>query len=151
MSEAKSFRKPYVPEVKANWWTKNPFYTRYMLREGTCLLGLFVSCEILLGIFLFAMCDLSAAEATAESAAPYMWWINSFVGNPIVMILNLVALAACLYHAVTFFNMMPQAVRIFMNKNSTELVPGSFIVIGQYIALGVCTLFILILAFASIP
>ncbi len=151
MSEVKSYRKPYVPKVKANWWTKNRFYTLYMLREGTCLLGLFASCEILLGIFLFALCNLDAAEATAESAAPYMWWVNSFVGNPVVMLLNLVALAASLYHAVTFFNMMPQAMRIFMNKNSTDMVPGSFIVISLYAALGVCTLFILILAFASIP
>lgn len=151
MSEVKSYRKPYTPKVEANWWTKNPFYTRYMLREATCLMGLFVSCEILLGIFLFAMCDLGAAEATAESAAPYMWWINSFVGNPIVMILNLGALGATLYHAVTFFNMMPQAMRIFMNKNTTDLVPGSFIIIGLYAALGACTLVVLVLAFASIP
>ena len=66
MSETKSFRKPYNPPIKATWWTKNPFYIRYMVREGTAVCALFVALELILGIFLFLLCDLSAPEATAE-------------------------------------------------------------------------------------
>ena len=41
MSEVKSYRKPYHPPVKATWWKENPFYVRYMLREGTAVLAFF--------------------------------------------------------------------------------------------------------------
>ncbi len=151
MSEVKSYRKPYNPPVEATWWTKNPFYTKYILREGTCLCALFVAFELLLGIFLFAMCDLDVEVATAESAAPYMWWVNSFIGNPIVILINLVCLGATLFHASTWFLLMPKAVRVFMNKNTTDLVPETFTVIALYSALGGATVVILIAAFASLP
>lgn len=151
MSEVKSYRKPYNPKVEFKWWLKNPFYTRYILREGTSVMALFVALELLLGVFTFAMCDLSVAEPTAESAAPYLWWVNSFVGNPIVMLLNLVALVAALFHAVTWFNLMPKAVRVFMNKNTTDLIPESFTVIGLYCCLAAATVVILVAAFASMP
>lgn len=151
MSETKSYRKPYNSKLEATWWTKNPFYTRYIIREGTCLCVLFVALELLLGIFLFAMCDLGTDPATAESAAPYLWWVNSFIGNPIVLLINLACLAACLFHAVTWFKLMPKALRIFMNKNTTDLVPESFTIIGLYAALGGATVVILVAALASMP
>lgn len=152
MSNVKSaYRKPYVPKVEATWWTKNPFYFRYMLREGTSFLALFVAVELIFGLFMFALCDLSSPEPTVESAAPYLWWVQSFVGNPIVILLNLVSLGACLFHAVTWFALMPKAVRVFMNKNSTELVPESLTVIGLYICLLGATVVILGAAFITMP
>ena len=148
MSEVKSYRKPYNPKVEWNWWTKVPYLTRYMVREGTCVLALFVACELILGVFLFAMCNL-VDNPTEADVAPYLWWVNSFVGNPIVMLLNLVSLGAVLYHAVTFFALMPKSMRVFMNKNTTDLVPDYFMLGACYGALGGATLVILIVAFAT--
>lgn len=149
MSDVKNYRKPYNPPIDKTWWTKNPFYFRYMLREGTCLLALFVGLELLLGVFLFLMCDLDSEVVTAQGAAPYLWWVQSFVGNPIILLLNLASLGAVLFHAVTWFALMPKAVRVFMNKNTTDLVPESFVMGGLYGALGGATVVILIAAFAS--
>lgn len=150
MSEIKSYRKPYTPKVEFTWWTKVPYLTRYMLREGTCVMALFVCCELLLGIFLFAMCNL-VDNPTEADVAPYLWWVNSFVGNPLVMLLNLAALGATLFHTVTWFALMPKSMRVFMNKNTTELVPDMFMIGGLYGALAGCTLVILVVAFATIP
>lgn len=149
MSEAKNFRKPYNPPVEATWWTKNPFFFRYIIREATSLLALFVGLELVLGIFMFLMCDLDAEVATVATAAPYLWWVNSFLGNPIILLLNLVSLAGVLFHAVTWFALMPKAVRVFMNKNTTELIPETFVSGALYAALGGATVVILIAAFAS--
>lgn len=150
MSE-KSFRKPYNPPIEATWWTKNPFYFRYMLREGTSFAAAFAVFEILLGIFLFALSNLDATIQTAKTAAPYLWWVQSFLGNPIVIVINVAILAACLFHAVTWFSLMPKAVRVFMNKNSTDRLPDYVTIIGLYIAAAVGTVVVLGAAFLSLP
>ena len=147
--DANNYRKPYNPPIDTFWWTKNPFYFRYVLREGTAVCALFVALEILFGMFMFLMSDLGSSIDTAQSAAPYLWWVNSFLGNPLVLLINLACLAAVLFHAVTWFALMPKAVRVFMNKHTTELVPESFTMGALYAALGGATVVILIAAFAS--
>ena len=149
MSEVKNYRKPYNPKFEATWWTKNPFYFRYMLREGTAAAALFGALEIMLGVFMFVLCDFSGEVATVESAAPWLWYVNSFLAHPLVMLLNVAVLGASVFHAVTWFALMPKAVRVFMNKNTTELVPESAVVGALYAAMGGATLVILIAAFAS--
>ncbi len=151
MSEIKSYRKPYNPPIEKTWWLKHPFYFRYILREGTALCSLFIALELLLGIFLFAMSNLDAPVVTAQTAAPYMWWVNSFLGNPIVIIINLAMLPGLLFHAVTWFALMPKAVRIFMNKNNTDLVPDAFTMVGLYAAAAGATVVVLLAAFISMP
>ena len=70
MSEVKSYRKPYNPPVKKmTWWTENPFYIMYMVREGTAVLALFAVLEIVLGIFMIGLCSISpltSAEAAVQ-------------------------------------------------------------------------------------
>ncbi|MBP5244084.1 MAG: hypothetical protein J6Z28_05130, partial [Succinivibrio sp.] len=123
MSEVKSFRKPYNPPVKKmTWWLENSFYTKYMIREGTAVLALFAVLEIVFGIFMLALCDIGPIP-TLSGIAPYAWYLQSFLGNPIIIALNVVVLVSQLYHAITWFALMPAAVRVFMNKNSTELLP----------------------------
>ena len=149
MSDVKNFRKPYNPPIEATWWTKNPFYFRYILREGTSVCALFVALELMLGVFLFLMSDLDTEVTTSQSAAPYLWWVQSFLGNPIILLLNLASLGAALFHAVTWFALMPKAVRVFMNKHTTELVPEYFVSGALYAMLGGATVVILVLAFAT--
>ena len=150
MSEVKSFRKPYNrPVKKMTWWLENPFFIYYMVREGPAVLALFAVLEILLGVFMFSMCNLDVQTATDASIAPYAWYVNSFLGNPLVILLNIIILGSQIFHAVTWFNLMPKAVRIFMNKNSTELLPDYVTKLGLYGALAGATVVILVFAFAS--
>ncbi len=150
MSEVKSYRKPYNRPVNAaTWWTKNPFYVRYMVRELTAVTALFATLEIILGIFLFALDLTHGVTAANAETGLYMWWVQSFLGNPIVILLNLVCLAAALFHAVTWFSLMPKAVRVFMNKNSTEILPDYVTKLGLYGALAGATVVILVAAVVS--
>ena len=98
---------------------------------------------------MFSMCNLDVQTATDASIAPYAWYVNSFLGNPLVILLNIIILGSQIFHAVTWFNLMPKAVRIFMNKNSTELLPDYVTKLGLYGALAGATVVILVFAFAS--
>ena len=150
MSEVKSFRKPYNPPVKKmTWWLENSFYTKYMIREGTAVLALFAVLEIVFGIFMLALCDIGPIP-TLSGIAPYAWYLQSFLGNPVIIALNVVVLVSQLYHAITWFALMPAAVRVFMNKNSTELLPRWVITAGLYAALAGATVVILGVAFLTV-
>lgn len=162
MSEIKSYRKPYHrPAEKLTWWTHNPFYVKFMLRELTAVTALFAALEIILGVFLFALCNLEfaripeAAElieafGAPHPATPYLWFLQSFLGNPLIILLNILTLAAQLFHMVTWFSLMPKAVRLFMNKNSTELLPDYVTKLGLYAAAFGATVIILVAAFATV-
>ena len=150
MSEVKSFRKPYNPPVKKmTWWLENSFYTKYMIREGTAVLALFAVLEIVFGIFMLALCDLGPIT-TLTGIAPYAWYLQSFLGNPVIIALNVVVLVSQLYHAITWFALMPAAVRVFMNKNSTELLPRWIVTASLYAALAGATVVILGVAFLTV-
>ena len=150
MSEVKSFRKPYNPPVKKmTWWLENPFYIFYMVREGTAVLALFAVLEILFGIFMLALCELTPNQSLT-GVAPYVWYLQNFLGNPVIIALNVIILVSQLFHAVTWFALMPKAVRVFMNKNSTELLPELVTKSALYLALVGATVVILAVAFLTI-
>lgn len=151
MSEGKVYRKPYNPPVEATWWVQHPFYLMYILREGTAAAALLVTLEIVFGIFCLALCDLGTGVDTAQTAAPYLWFVHYFLGNPVIMLVNLLCLLGCLFHAVTWFSLMPKAVRVFMNKNSTEMLPDYVTLIGLYTAAIAVTVVILGAAFFTMP
>nr|VUD28996.1 fumarate reductase subunit C [Raoultella sp. NCTC 9187] len=73
-------RKPYVRPMTSTWWKKLPFYRFYMLREGTAVPAVWFSIVLIYGLF--------ALKHGAESWAGYV----GFLQNPVVVILNLIAL-----------------------------------------------------------
>ena len=149
MSEVKSFRKPYNPPVKKmTWWLENPFYIFYMVREGTAVLALFAVLEILFGIFMLALCELTPNQSLT-GVAPYVWYLQNFLGNPVIIALNVIILVSQLFHAVTWFALMPKAVRVFMNKNSTELLPEYVTKIALYLGLIGATVVVLAVAYLT--
>lgn len=149
MSEVKSFRKPYTPPVKKmTWWLENPFYIFYMVREGTAVLALFAVLEILFGIFMLALCELTPNQSLT-GVAPYVWYLQNFLGNPVIIALNVIILVSQLFHAVTWFALMPKAVRVFMNKNSTELLPEWVTKVALYLGLVGATVVILAVAYLT--
>lgn len=149
MSEVKSFRKPYNPPVKKmTWWLENPFYIFYMVREGTAVLALFAVLEILFGIFMLALCELTPNQSLT-GVAPYVWYLQNFLGNPVIIALNVIILVSQLFHAVTWFALMPKAVRVFMNKNSTELLPEWVTKVALYLGLVGATVVILAVTYLT--
>ena len=73
-----------------------------MLREGTAVPAVWFSLELMYGVF-------------ALKHGPETW--ASFVGflqNPIIVILNLIVLAAALLHTKTWFELAPKAANIIV-------------------------------------
>ena len=136
----KSYRKPYIREVRRSWWMSSPSYIKYMIREATAVLNLIVSME-LLAFCLIAAFDPDNAERT----------ISALIQTPAIIILNIIALLAAMYHTVTWFNLMPKAVRIFQPypPQGTRLIPaGFFVIILWCITLLASAIIALVLIFA---
>lgn len=90
-----SNRKPYVREIKRTWWKSHPFYRFYMLREATVL-----------PLILFTLFLTFGLGALVKGPEAWQTWL-AFMANPLVVAINIVALAGSLLHAQTFFSMMP--------------------------------------------
>lgn len=124
-----SNRKPYVREMKRTWWKDHPFYRFYMVREATVLpLILFT---------LFLTVGLGSLVKGPEAWQTLL----DFMANPLVIAINLVALAGSLFHAQTFFSMMPQVVPIRLGG---KLVDKKIIVLAQWAAVAFISLIVLI-------
>lgn len=90
-------RRPYNRPIASGWWHALPFYRFYMLRESTAIPALWFSLEL-----IFALFSLKHGEES------WMGFI-SFLQHPIVLLLNVVALAAALLHSKTWFDLAPKA------------------------------------------
>jgi fumarate reductase subunit C len=88
--------------MTSTWWKKLPFYRFYMLREGTAVPTVWFSIVLIYGLF--------ALKHGAESWESYV----AFLQNPIVVILNLITLAAALLHTKTWFELAPKAANIII-------------------------------------
>jgi fumarate reductase subunit C len=137
-NNVKSYRKPYVRPVKANWWADRAFYVMYMLREGTALTGLLVALEL-----LWLVVDPLILKKNLE--AIHSCTIG-FISNPLVIIINIIALVSAMYHAFTWFNLMPLVVRVFKSKAPTEtkFIPRPLMVCALWCAWVVATVAIIL-------
>ena len=101
MNNTESKRKPYVREMKKDWWLKNAFYTGYMIREGT---SIFVS--------IYAVVLMWGLLRLVQGQEAFNGWLES-LQSPVAILFHVIALAACLFHAKTWFALAPKAMRIF--------------------------------------
>lgn len=105
------------PTLKRTWWLKHRYFMAYMVREATVLpLVFFLAC-LLAGIFSLLRDDAAWAS-----------WLG-FMASPPVLLLNLLALVASLYHAWTFFQLFP---RVMPLRIAGRSVPSRAIVAGQW-------------------
>ncbi|EET9095492.1 fumarate reductase subunit FrdC [Escherichia coli] len=95
-------RKPYVRPMTSTWWKKLPFYRCYMLREGTAVPAVWFSIELIFGLF--------ALKNGPEAWAGFV----DFLQNPVIVIINLITLAAALLHTKTWFELAPKAANIIV-------------------------------------
>ncbi|WP_394242778.1 fumarate reductase subunit FrdC [Vibrio astriarenae] len=125
-----SNRKPYVREVKRTWWKGHSFYRFYMIREAT-----------ILPLILFTLFLTFGLGALVQGPEAWKTWLG-FMSNPVVIAINIVALAGSLFHAHTFFSMMPQVMPI---KIKGKPVEKKLIVLGQWAAVAFISLVVLII------
>lgn len=125
-----SNRKPYTREMKRTWWTADPFYRRYMLREATVL-----------PLILFTLFLTFGLGALVKGADAWSQWL-SFMGHPVVVIISVLALAGSLFHAHTFFGMMPQVMPV---RAKGKAIDKKTIVLSQWAVVAFISLVVLII------
>jgi fumarate reductase subunit C len=86
---------PYVRSMRG-WWRRDPFFVRYMAREATAL-----------GVAAYAIVLLTGLWRLAQGEAPFQAWLLA-LRSPLSIVLHLVLLAAMVYHAVSWFEIMPK-------------------------------------------
>lgn len=124
-------RKPYVRPMTSTWWKKPPFYRFYMVREGTAVPTVWFSIVLIYGLF--------ALKHGAESWAGYI----GFLQNPVVVILNLITLAAALLHTKTWFELAPKAANVIIKGEKMGPEP---VIKGLWVVTAVVTVVILFVA-----
>lgn len=130
-----SARKPYTrPVNKHCWFMGHARYKSYMVHEISALfVGLYM------WLLIFGIIRLGQG--------PEAWagWV-SFVTSPLVVILSLIAFALFVIHTMSWFNAVPQAMRI---QRGEHFVPGNVLIGANYAALGGFSLIVLILAMVA--
>ncbi|HEU0201527.1 MAG TPA: fumarate reductase subunit C [Burkholderiaceae bacterium] len=87
--------KPYVRPM-AGWWRRHGFYGGYMLREAS---SVFVTAYAV--VLLWGLVRLSQGRAAFDA------WRES-LASPLAIVFHLIALALVIYHAWTWFQLMPK-------------------------------------------
>ncbi len=105
----------YRPKVSTYWWLRRGTYVAFILRE--------VSAIFVAWFVVYLLMLLHAVSQGAESYGQFLDWSGS-VG---ILILNIVTLIFVLIHAVTWFNLAPQAmaVRLSGRRVPDVLISGS--------------------------
>jgi fumarate reductase subunit C len=80
----------------AGWWLKNPYFVRYMIREGSAVL-----------LTAYALVLLVGLVRLHQGAVAFDGW-RAALATPLSIVFHLVALAVVSYHSLTWFQVMPK-------------------------------------------
>ncbi len=149
MSATTSYRKP----VSRLWWAKKGSYFVFWMRELSCV---FVAWFV---VFL-----LMLVYAIGRGEASYRSFLD-WAASPVVVVVNLVALAFVVLHTVTWFALTPQAMVVRAGGRkivATKMVhisgqvlpaatvvrvggrvPAALVIASQYAGLAVVSAFII--------
>jgi fumarate reductase subunit C len=114
----------YRQRVSTYWWASRGSYFVFILRE---LSSLFVAWAILYLLLL--------VRAVGNDDAAYRQFL-SWAAHPAVAALNVVTFLFIVFHAITWFNVAPQAMVV---KVAGRRVPGILIAGSNYAACAVAT------------
>ena len=128
-------RRPYKREIsKTSWFMSNARYKSYMLHEVSSLFVAIYCIILIAGLFRLG-----------QGEAAWQGWVD-YVTSPIGVIMHLIIFVFAIIHTTAWFKVVPQAMRI---QRGTEFVPGKLIIGAHYAALGVVSLFFIVLAGAA--
>lgn len=101
------------------WWASRRAYLSFILRE---LSSIFVA--------WFVVYLLLLVRAVSQGAASYQHFLD-WSGHPIVLVVNLVSWFFIVFHAISWFNLAPQAMVVHaLGKR----IPGPWIAASNYAA-----------------
>jgi fumarate reductase subunit C len=123
MTEDLRYRRP----VSLLWWTRKRTYFVFVMRE---LSSLFVAWLVFYLLLLI--------RAVSRGEAAYDDFLD-WAASPWVVVLNVVAFCFVLLHAVTWFNLTPQAMDLRLGGRR---VPAVAIIGAQWAGLAVVSAFI---------
>jgi fumarate reductase subunit C len=106
------------PSMPVFWWVSRRSYLVFVIRE---LSSVFVAWSV---VFLLLL-----VHAVGQGGKQYQQFLN-LAGNPWMMALNAITLAFLVFHAVTWFNLAPQAMVIRVRG---KRVPRSWIAGAHYV------------------
>lgn len=110
---------PFHRPPQFNWWVGNRTYTLFVVRELT---SVFIAAYAVLLLLLVR--HLAAGREAYEAA---LRWLTT----PGLVVLHLVALAAALYHSITWFALSPKAMVVRLGGRR---VPPRAVVGANYAA-----------------
>jgi fumarate reductase subunit C len=125
-----SARRTYVRPMQG-WWTRNPFFVRYMAREATAVIVYLYGLLLVWGIV-----DLANGEATFNG---WLAWLES----PIGIVFQVVSLLVFVYHTWSWFVIMPKTmppVRVGGKRVSGPTITAAGIVAAIVLSLAVIVL-----------
>jgi fumarate reductase subunit C len=109
----------YRPPVSRLWWVHRPSYLLVVLRE---LSSVFVAWLV---AYLLLLID--AVNRGSDAYRRFLDW----AGSPAIVVLNIVALAFVVLHAVTWFNLAPRAIVIRLRG---QRLPSRMVAAGHFTA-----------------
>ena len=118
--------KTYTRPVTPFWWTRNPYYLRYMLREASCVVITAYALVLLVGLYRLQ-----------QGKVFFDHWSAS-LASPLSITFHAVALLLVLYHSWTWFKIMPKTLPRIP-------VPDRLVVVAGVAGVAVCTALILVL------
>ncbi len=119
--------KALVRPMPLLWWLRSRAYVLFMVRELTSVL-----IAAYLVVFLIFLQRIAAGPSSYES---FLRWL----AQPAVLAFHLVALAAALYHSVTWLQLTPMTVVIRLRDRR---VPAATIVAANFAVWGALSVLI---------
>jgi fumarate reductase subunit C len=101
------------------WWLQRWSYFAFILRE---LSSVFIA--------WFVVYLLLLVRAVSQGAVSYHHFL-SWSASPVILLLNVVSLFFVVFHAITWFNLAPQAMVVHLRG---KRVPGTWIAAFNYTA-----------------
>jgi fumarate reductase subunit C len=101
------------------WWLQRPSYLAFILRE--------VSSVFIAWFVLYLLLLVRAVSLGTAAYEQFLAWS----GSTVVLLLNVITLVFAVFHAITWFNLAPQAMVV---RVGATRVPGLAIAASNYAA-----------------
>jgi len=115
----RTYRRP----VSGLWWTRNPFYLWYMLRELSSVL-----------LVIYALTLLVGLARLVQGVVRYEDWLES-LSRPGAVAFHVFTFIVVLYHAWTWFKVMPKTLPRLPLSNGAIVLSGVVAALAASLAL----------------
>ena len=125
-----SARRTYVRPMEG-WWTRNPFFVKYMAREATAVI-----------VYLYGLLLVWGIASLANGEAAFAAWL-AWLQSPLGIVFQVASLAVFAYHTWSWFVIMPKTmppVKLGGKRLSNAAITGTGIAVSIVLSLAVIVL-----------